>query len=221
MSVKSAYDKRAKYYAKDIDTIFLFEMEKDIVMDFLGLKKNTKILDLGCGVWRYISLITKKTKKLTSSDLSQKMIDIIKDKYPIIQCIQSDMTKKLPFQNGTFDKILCTQAIKHVGDIWSTFKEISRILQSKWEFVFTVIHPEADRRWYKLKKSSTINIDEPCYLTRQTLTQLLDAIEIAKFTLIWMKQAIVWEKVKWLLTKESYSKMKDRALILIFHVKKN
>lgn len=220
MSVKSAYDKRAKYYTKDTDTIFLFEMEKNIVMEFLDLKKDTKILDLGCGVGRYIPLITKKTKRLTSSDLSEEMLDIIKAKYPMIQCIQSDMTKKLPFKNGTFDKVLCTQAIKHVKDIWKTFKEISRILQTKWEFIFTVIHPEANRQWYQLKKPNTINIDEPCYLTRQTLTQLLDAIEIAKFSLIWMKQAIVWEEVKWLLTKASYNKMKNKALILIFRVKK-
>lgn len=220
MSVKAAYNKRAKYYTKDTDTIFLFEMEKVVVMKFLDLKKTTKILDLWCWVGRYIPLIVKKTRYLTSSDLSGEMLDIIKDKYPSIKVIQADMTKKLPFKNGIFDKVVCTQAIKHVKDIWKTFKEISRILKAKWEFVFTVIHPEADRQWYQLKKPNTINIDEPCYITRQTLTQLLDAIEIAKFSLIGMKQAIVWEKVKWLLTNASYNKMKNKALILVFHAKK-
>ena len=220
MSVQSTYNTRAKYYVQDTDTIFLFEMEKDTVMNFLELKKDTKILDIGCWVWRYIPLIIKKTKHLTSSDLSQEMLNIIKSKYSTIQCIQSDMTKKIPFNNGIFDKVVCTQAIKHIKNIGKMFKEIYRILKPKGEFVFTVIHPEADWKWYQLKKKNTINIDDSCYITRHTLSQLFEAIEVAKCTIVWIKQIVVWNKIKWLLTKQSYIRMKNRPLILVFRIKK-
>ena len=54
------------------------------------------------------------------------------------------MSKKLPFDSNSFNKIICTQVIKHVKDINKLFREIHRILKKNGEFIFTVIHPDSD-----------------------------------------------------------------------------
>ena len=46
MSVKNIYDQWAKYYSEDQDTIFLFDLEKQCVINMLNLHKNNKFLDI-------------------------------------------------------------------------------------------------------------------------------------------------------------------------------
>ena len=220
MSTQSTYDKWSSYYKEDIDTKILFEMEKHIVLDFLDCKKNDTLLDLWCWVGRYLPYTTKKTKNIVCSDLSKWMLLVIKKQYPDIKWIKSDMSKKLPFDSNSFNKIICTQAIKHVKDINKLFREIHRILKKNGEFIFTVIHPDSDWNWYETSKKSKIDIDDSCYITKQTLRELLGAIQESKLELIWCKQTTVDKNIEKLLTKKSYKAMKGKALILVVKVKK-
>jgi ubiquinone/menaquinone biosynthesis C-methylase UbiE len=220
MSVKSIYNKWATLYDWDQDTIFLFDLEKKGVMDMLNLDEHDMVLDIWCGVWRYISLILKKTKNITCSDFSPNMMNIISLKYSNITCIPSDLTKTLPFKNTSFNKILCTQVLKHIKDITSTFKEIYRILTKNREFVLTIIHPEASWNWYELRYKNKFEVEWDCYITRHTLSQILDAIQDSKMQIVWMKQMLVGKEVKHLLTDKSYKILQWKPLILSIKVRK-
>ncbi len=220
MSVKNIYDQWAKYYSEDQDTIFLFDLEKQCVINMLNLHKNNKFLDIWCGIGKYIPLVLKRTQNIICSDLSKEMIKIISSKYPTIQCIQSDLTKKLPFKGWSFDKILCTQTIKHIKNISSTFKEIHRILRKNGEFVFTVIHPEANWEWYMLKHKNENKVEWDCYITRHTLWEILNAINDANMELIWMQQMTVWKEVRELLTNNSYKTLQWKPLVLSIKVRR-
>jgi len=86
MSVKTAYNKRASYYDNDLDTNFLFDMEKKQVLDLLDIKKTDEILDLGCGSGKYIPLLLRKTQKITCYDISDKMVKLVLSKFPKLKC---------------------------------------------------------------------------------------------------------------------------------------
>ena len=78
-----------------------------------------KLLDIGCGQKPYLSLLNVDSYvgvDVETTYHNQNRIDIFFD------------GKKLPFENETFDSILCTEVLEHVGKPSDIFHEINRVL---------------------------------------------------------------------------------------------
>ena len=78
------------------------ELQIDLIINTLNLSKNSKILDLGCGEGRYLSLFEKLGLQVFGLDLSEKLIKIGKNKCSNLKMIVGDM-RAIP---GHFDVIL-------------------------------------------------------------------------------------------------------------------
>ena len=105
---------------------------KNELKEFLLNYKNNKILDFGCGDARYKKFIEENNEyigvdsKTTGFENSKKNADIYWD------------NRTLPFENESFDIIICTEVFHQVDDIDNTINELKRVLKKGGKLFITM-----------------------------------------------------------------------------------
>jgi SAM-dependent methyltransferase len=90
-----------------------------------------KVLDLGCGEQPYRHLFNTGVSYYLGADRS------ISSNIPPDVCAD---TSALPFKNSSFDAVLSTQVIEHVGDPFTMVREVARVLKNGGYLVLTGPH---------------------------------------------------------------------------------
>ena len=91
---------------------------------FSFLRKEKKVLDVGCGEGRFIA---QDPKKITGVDLNEASLKKCrKKKYRVVK---ADV-RKLPFKNQSFAGVHCSHVIEHFdpGDAHQLLSELDRVL---------------------------------------------------------------------------------------------
>jgi len=107
------------------------EIDKRII-ELGKVTKNKKVLDLGCGTNKYKKYFMQKNKfigidvKTSGREINQKTPDVFYD------------GKKLPFNDGNFDLIICTEVLEHVENFELVVSEIFRSLKRNGSAVITM-----------------------------------------------------------------------------------
>lgn len=113
----------------------------------LGPQVNGKYIDVCCGSGNYTTAIYNQGVNLSGIDISEVMLAKARAKNKSINWIQGD-AHKLPFENSSFDGALCINAIHHLGNLKSAFKEIVRILKPKSKLIiFTSMKNQCAKSW--------------------------------------------------------------------------
>ncbi len=101
----------------------------DILME-IEQEEWDSLLDAGCGTGAVISLLSEKYphKKYTGIDLSPKMIDVAKLKNINADFICGDC-ENLPFNDNSFDVVICSQSFHHYPDPEKFFSNVLRVLR--------------------------------------------------------------------------------------------
>ena len=86
--------------------------------------------DIGCGPFG--GVFSCDDLKLKDSD--KVAVDLLADEYnemksSPVEIVYGDLSKILPFQDGHFDYIVCTNAIDHIPKVKHGFKELRRVLK--------------------------------------------------------------------------------------------
>ena len=106
----------------------------------LGDIKGKRILDLGCGLGEASVFFALEGAKVTSLDISPKMLEFTKklgEKYGVgrkIKVIES-VAENMPFMNEYFDFVFGGNVLHHVN-IRKTSKELKRILKKGGKAIF-------------------------------------------------------------------------------------
>lgn len=89
-----------------------------------------EILDIGCASGWFLSKLAVVFPKAEcfGIDIYDKAVQYGKKLYPHITFRQSD-AHAVPFKANTFDLIICTEVLEHVGDPKSVLVEIKRLLK--------------------------------------------------------------------------------------------
>ncbi|PYK25602.1 MAG: hypothetical protein DME59_10055 [Verrucomicrobia bacterium] len=94
-------------------------------------------LDVACGPG-YVSAAAKKLGAVpTGIDFSDKMVAIAKRMFPEIRFMQGD-AQDLPFEDGSFDRVLMNFGLLHVSHPEKACVEVCRVLKRGGKFGFTV-----------------------------------------------------------------------------------
>ncbi len=105
----------------------------------LHLEAGDRILDLGCGEGRHaISAYLACDVESVGIDLSWKDVRITRDRFNEFE--DRDNTRKslslsvasgfsLPFADGSFDKVICSEVLEHIPDYPAVLREILRVLK--------------------------------------------------------------------------------------------
>ena len=107
---------------------------------FLEPSDGASILDVGCGVGYFTALLSEAGGDVCGVDVDPSSISVatqmIGNKFVI------GSAEWLPFQDNSFDKILCSEVLEHIVDDNRAVSEIRRVAKPGAVIVLTVPSPE-------------------------------------------------------------------------------
>lgn len=99
-----------------------------VIKTYVKIKKNAKMLDVGCGT----GISSEFNCNVTGIDPSLSLLTLNKNKNKI-----AGMAESLPFKDSSFDYVVSITAIHNFSNIKKSIGEIKRV--GKEEFVFSVL----------------------------------------------------------------------------------
>ncbi len=112
------------------------------------LYSGDKVLDLGCGEGRHaITAYLQQQVDVVALDLSVSDLAIARERFDEFRKpADSDRSVTflrasglcLPFADGTFDKVICSEVLEHIPDYESMLSEIRRVLKRGGLFAVSV-----------------------------------------------------------------------------------
>jgi 2-polyprenyl-3-methyl-5-hydroxy-6-metoxy-1,4-benzoquinol methylase len=115
-----------------------------LILRWLDLKSSESILDIGCGEGFLFSQLPP-TKQRIGLDLSERALSIALSRHPADEWVKGDV-ELLPFPDGSFDKVCCTEVMEHVLHPSQVLREICRVLKPTGKVVITVPNEPAINR---------------------------------------------------------------------------
>ncbi len=113
----------------------------------LKIDPGDRVLDAGCGLGRHTLYTSKMPCQLWATDLLghdllrvQGILSLMeeqKQKVGQVQLLRSDLLQ-LPFADGTFDKIICSEVLEHLHDDEQGLKELVRVLKKGGSLAISV-----------------------------------------------------------------------------------
>jgi len=104
------------------------------LLKLIGNVTNKKILDAGCGEGYFLSLINSKEK--FGVELSEKRVSEALKLYPQLKIKIADVNN-LPFEDDTFDVIVCSEVLEHVSGYQKALKEFKRCVKKDGHIVLS------------------------------------------------------------------------------------
>jgi ubiquinone/menaquinone biosynthesis C-methylase UbiE len=134
------------------------------------------VLDLSCGVGRWLIHARAQGAIVFGSDLSQEMLVEARKKTALAGRLALADTRSLPFHDGFADIALCALSLGHIAPVESAITELARIVHTGGDLIITDFHPGALRHGWK----RTFRSDGELYEVEThpyTIDQLLQCAE--------------------------------------------
>ena len=135
------WDAAAYAYAEIQERSAYADVNKAVVKERFPKLSGEAVLDLGCGYGFYTDYFNRIGGAAVGIDGAQTMIRIARETYPGNSFSVADITKRLPFENGTFDIVFCNMVLMDIEDIGCVFAEAARVLKPGGVFWYSVVHP--------------------------------------------------------------------------------
>lgn len=134
-----------------------------------GLKKDSKVLEIGCGSASLTSMIAKfvSNGKIVGADISNETIAMNKKKYAAVKNMEfhvSDMTDFLP--NEIFDFVVIPDVLEHIpiNEHGNIFKTIGKITNENSTLFINNPEPNLLAWYHKTQPESLQIIDQPLHI---------------------------------------------------------
>ena len=136
---------RREAYGEDIGQhswVTTEELQENILR--LKLSRHSRLFDLGCGPAGPLTYIVGQVAcHGTGADVSAKALAAGRARAAslkldgLVTLHEADLNEQLPFAGDSFDAVISLDAILHLRDRLSVFREVSRVLTPTGRFVFT------------------------------------------------------------------------------------
>ena len=129
--------------------------------DRLGAKPGDLVLDMGCGGGRHAFETVRRGCRIVALDQSLEELVNVKNTFAAMidagelhshvqgQPVSADALK-LPFADGTFDRIICSEVLEHIPDDHTAIGELARVLRPGGSIALTVPAWVAEKICWKL-----------------------------------------------------------------------
>lgn len=102
------------------------------------IASDTKILEVGCGDGSFTRNLAQYSSRVTAVDISASQIERNARAHPEIKFVQHDVAQPLPFANGSFEVIWCSEVLEHLFDPGFALGEMQRVLAPGGRLLATV-----------------------------------------------------------------------------------
>jgi ubiquinone/menaquinone biosynthesis C-methylase UbiE len=115
----------------------------------LGLRAGDRVLDLGCGAGRHAFEALRRGARVTAFDYDEAELKDVGAMATAMDeagdlpaaarsgCARGDATR-LPFPDGTFDRIIAAEVLEHIDDDFGAIRELVRVLRPGGTIAATV-----------------------------------------------------------------------------------
>jgi ubiquinone/menaquinone biosynthesis C-methylase UbiE len=141
VSTASGYDRWSEVYDSDENPLILLE-EKHMPR-LVGNVAGLKVADIGCGTGRHALRLAAAGAEVTAVDFSREMLNRARGKPGAerVRFIHHDITKRLPLESESFDRVFCCLVVDHISDVNSFFSELARLRRPGGFVTISVMHP--------------------------------------------------------------------------------
>lgn len=140
----AAYDGIARTYHETVDpdgTGLRDPVFEQLVGDIAG----QRVLAIGCGQGRDARLLADLGADVVGLDVSTKLLAYarqLEQSQPRgIRYVEGSAHDLAPFDDASFDGVVCHMALIDIPDLPSTITSVARVLEPNGWFVFSIVHP--------------------------------------------------------------------------------
>jgi SAM-dependent methyltransferase len=116
----------------------------------LGLRSGDKVLDLGCGFGRHAFEAARRGASVVALDAGRDEVNGVAAMFIAMveagelaegsvhaNVVQGDALH-LPFPDGAFDRVICSEVLEHIPDDLAAMRELARVLRPGGTMAITV-----------------------------------------------------------------------------------
>ncbi len=151
----AAYDAIADAYTAQNDSTLLNEYyNRPAINELLGNVSGRHVLDAGCGSGPTLVDLVEGGATVVGIDGSHAMIDIARKRLGTETDLRvADLGAPLPFDDGTFDDVVCSLALHYLEDWQSPLAQMRRVLKPGGRLILSLEHPFAI--WFAAQQEGT------------------------------------------------------------------
>jgi SAM-dependent methyltransferase len=98
-----------------------------------------RTLEIGAGLGEHLKYEDLAVQEYHCVEIRQNMADAIVERYPGVSAIVADCQRRLPYEDGYFDRIIAVHVLEHLPDLPAAVAETHRVL--KPDGVFALVIP--------------------------------------------------------------------------------
>ncbi len=136
-SIKEFTKAATKYEGKNAGVYKMCRKDYPAILEEISKEPFVELLDAGCGTAPVISLLSKEypDKHFTGLDLTPKMIEQAKAKNIANANFVVGDCENLPFDDESFDIIICSNSFHHYPNPLAFFKSVKRCLKKNGRLI--------------------------------------------------------------------------------------
>jgi 2-polyprenyl-3-methyl-5-hydroxy-6-metoxy-1,4-benzoquinol methylase len=120
------------------------ELTDPAMLNAIGNPEGLTVLDAGCGEGYLSRILAKRGAIVTGVDFSASLIEAAKtqnltDALPI--SFDNNSVDELPYQDNTFDLVVCNHLINDLYDPSKPIREFARVLRQGGRLIILMLHP--------------------------------------------------------------------------------
>jgi len=128
----------------------------------LDISPSDRVIDLGCGTGRHVLELSKSPATLLGADISRHdlrvgryLVEIMRRRGEVQARVHWLQTsgERLPFVDGAFDRVICTETLEHVDDDALLARELVRVLKPGGILAVSVPDEYSEKVFWRLSKN--------------------------------------------------------------------
>jgi len=145
LGAAKAYDLWAATYDSQSDNLLIYLDDQVFAAMSESISCKGKVLaDIGCGTGRHWQqLLSEKPSRLIGYDVSEKMLQILRQKFPQAETQVLKDNSLQGLEEGSCDIIISNLVVGYIEDLGAAFAEWNRVLKPGGIVMITELHPEA------------------------------------------------------------------------------